>query len=83
MQKQVLINNCIAAYKKTLKQDSKFFAQDVENFTHEIQKKNVRELVEHLERLEYYQSKAFESVVNKEVNKLQKGGMFNIKPVKK
>lgn len=77
--KSQLITEAIQAFKLTLNPESKFYNQDIIEFKNAISKKSAQDIKDHINRLKSYSSKYFEKKVNKELSKLDKQGMFNIK----
>jgi hypothetical protein len=78
MQRDKLINKIVANYKQTLNQNSKWFSQDVQEFRKNLSVLSVKELIEKLARLSYYNSQTFERQANREINTLDKAGMYNL-----
>jgi hypothetical protein len=76
--KKQLITQAVKLYKKSLNPKSKWFNQDVTDFKSQLENKSIAELKEQVSRLSVYDSSKFKKDANKEVSKLNKGGMFDI-----
>jgi len=77
--KTSLVSQLLAEYKKTLNPASKWFADDLKSFQVAAAKMSAQEINEKLARLRYMNGGAMTKAVAKEVNKMQAGGMFEVK----
>jgi len=78
------IDKVIEAYKETLNPSSKWYEDDVNDFKRKISHKTEAELQQQLANILAISGKnqKFNSIVNKEINRMNKGGMFNVNAMK-
>lgn len=69
----------VEQFKKTLNKNSKFYNEDLQNFIDNISKESAKQSKISLSRVGSYSTKQFQSKVNKEIEKMDKSGMFNVK----
>ena len=68
----------IELYKKTLNKNSKFYKEDLQNFITNIKTASKTQVNQSLNNMSYMASKQSDIDFEKETNKLDKAGMFNI-----
>jgi hypothetical protein len=76
MNRHERINHCLIYWERS-QRESKFFAEDRKNYLIFLESKSDPELEDTYNRLSCLNSKSFENAVNKEINKLDKAGMYN------
>lgn len=82
MNRTELINRVCKEYSKSLRPDSKFYKEDMDHFRTEVSKKTTKEIEEHLNRLTFFHSKTMDKIVDREMRKLDRGGMFDVRKMK-
>ena len=76
--KAKLIKQAIELYKKTLDSNSKWYNDDLANFTRGISAAPLEQIERSINNMSYAQSKKADADFNRETRKLEKAGMFNI-----
>lgn len=69
----------VEQYKKTLNKNSKFYNEDLQNFISNITKETASKSKSCLSRVGSYSDKKEQSKIKKEIEKMDKSGMFDIK----
>jgi methyl coenzyme M reductase alpha subunit len=82
--KTKLITEAIGLYKQTLNHDSKWYAADLQDYITKINSLSVPELQGRINNLRNFvePNSPMNKMVNREINKLDTGGMFNINTMK-
>lgn len=76
---QGLRNEWIKEYEKTLVPNSKFYDQDLQDFTKNVNAcKDKMRMAKAIENLKALRSKAFDRFCEKEVSRMEEAGLFNI-----
>jgi hypothetical protein len=70
------MKHCLTYWERS-QRDSKFFNQDRKDYIAFLESKTELDLEETYIRLSCLNSKTFENAVNKEINILEKAGMYN------
>ena len=76
--KAKLIKQAIELYKKTLDKKSKWYNDDLANFSSHIKTASLDKINQSINNMSYAQSKKADADFNRETRKLEKAGMFNI-----
>jgi hypothetical protein len=77
MTKGQIIAELVANFEKGLKKTSKHYNQDLQDYKKFVASDSIKGLKEKLERSRVLNSKSFEKMVEKEVRKMDRAGMFN------
>lgn len=67
----------VEQFKKTLNKTSKFYNEDLQNFIDNVLNESVAQSKETLSRIGSYSDKSQQKQVEKEIEKMDKAGMFN------
>ena len=78
------IDKVIEAYKETLNPSSKWYEDDLNDFKCRISHKTESELMQQLANILAVsgKDKRVNSIVNNEINRMSRGGMFNVNTMK-
>lgn len=76
--KKKLIETAIELFSKTLDKKSKFYEQDIADFTQRIKYASLQQIQQSVNNMTYMASKKSDVDFDRETKKLDKAGMFNI-----
>lgn len=69
----------VEQYKSTLNKSSKFYNEDLQNFINNISKESAEQSKKSISRVGSYSTKQFKAKVEREIEKMDNSGMFNVK----